>query len=203
MKAGDKVLINGAAGGLGTAAVQLAKHLGAEVTGVASTRNADLVGQQGADHFIDYTKVDFTKGPGRYDVIFDTVGKVPYSRARRALAPNGVYLSPVLSLGLLVRMLWTARFGGRKAKFSATGLLSHATLRAHLTAVRELAAEGVFTTVIDRRYELDAIAQAHRYVQGGHKRGNVVLEVPHADLAILNADRTTSLQATPAASPAA
>lgn len=189
IKPGDRVLINGAAGGLGTAAVQLAKHLGAEVTGVASGRNAELVRQQGADHFIDYTKVDFTKGAERYDVIFDTVGKVPFRRAKRALTARGVYLSPVLSLGLLARMAWTARFGGKRAKFSATGLLPHETLGAQLKAVRALLEAGAFKTVIDRHYGLDAIAEAHRYVESGHKRGNVVLEIAHTEIAILATER--------------
>ena len=113
VRPGMKVLINGAAGGLGTSAVQLAKHRGAEVTAVASGRNAGLLRQLGADHIIDYTQEDFTRGGARYDVIFDTVGKVPFRRARRGLRKGGVYLSPVLGLGLLFQMLWTSRFGRR------------------------------------------------------------------------------------------
>jgi NADPH:quinone reductase-like Zn-dependent oxidoreductase len=184
---GDKVLVNGAAGGLGTVAVQFAKHLGAEVTGVASGRNEDLVRQQGADHFVDYTREDFTAGTTRYDVIFDTVGKVSYGKAKRALKADGTYLSPVLGLGLLFQALWTSRFGRRRAKFSATGLLPHAQLREALGEVKALIEAGKIWTVIDRRYPLDAIAEAHAYVETGHKRGAVVLEVAHADVRMLAA----------------
>lgn len=185
---GQKVLINGAAGGLGTSAVQLAKHLGAEVTAVASGRNAGFLRDLGADHIIDYTTEDFTRRRSAYDVIFDTVGKVPFSKARRALTSDGVYLSPVLGLGLLFRMLWTGKFGRRKAMFSATGLLPHAELSNRLTEVKTLIEEGALKTIIDRRYGLDQIAEAHEYVQSGHKRGNVVLEIDHHDVAILAAE---------------
>lgn len=188
IRPGDKVLINGAAGGLGTAAVQLAKHFGADVTGVASGRNADLVRRQGADHFIDYTREDFTRGAERYDVIFDTVGKVSFGKARRALKADGTFLSPVLSLGLLFRMIWTARFGAQRAKFSATGMLSHDRLRKALSEVKTLIEAGKLWTVIDRRYPLDAIRDAHAYVETGHKRGTVVLEIAHADTAMLAAE---------------
>ena len=188
IRPGDKVLINGASGGLGTAAVQLAKHFGAEVTGVASGRNADLVRQQGADHFIDYTREDFTKGTRRYDVIFDTVGKVSFGKAKRVLSANGTYLSPVLNLGLLAQMIWTSRFGTKRAKFSATGLLPHETLRAALGEVKALIEAGRIWTVIDRRYPLDAIQDAHAYVEAGHKRGTVVLEIAHADTVMLAAE---------------
>ena len=184
---GQKVLINGAAGGLGTSAVQLAKHLGAEVTAVASGRNAEFLRELGADHVIDYRREDFTQRRGAYDVIFDTVGKVPFSKAKRALKSDGVYLSPVLGLGLLFTMLWTGKFGRKKAKFSATGLLPHAELRVRLGEIKALIEDGALRTVIDRRYALDAVAEAHRYVESGHKRGNVVLEIPHADVAVLAA----------------
>lgn len=184
VKPAARVLINGASGGLGTSAVQLAKHFGAEVTGVASGRNADLVRRQGADHVIDYTSEDFTRGTERYDVIFDTVGKVPFSRARRALAPDGVYLSPVISLGLLARVLWTSRFGRKKARFSATGLLPHDRLQAALGTLKSLIEGGEVWTVIDRRFALEEIADAHRYVESGHKRGNVVITVEHPESAM-------------------
>ena len=182
---GQKVLINGAAGGLGTSAVQLAKHLGAEVTAVASGRNTDFLRELGADHVIDYGREDFSQRRGAYDVIFDTVGKVPFGKARRALKADGIYLSPVL--GLLFTMLWTGKFGRKKARFSATGLLPHAELRQRLGEVKALIEDGALKTVIDRRFDLSEIAEAHRYVESGHKRGNVVLDVPHADVAILAA----------------
>jgi len=167
--------------------VQLAKHLGAEVTAVASGRNAEFLRELGADHVIDYRREDFTQRRGAYDVIFDTVGKAPFSKAKQALKSDGVYLSPVLGLGLLFTMLWTGKFGRKKAKFSATGLLPHAELRVRLGEVKALIEDGALRTVIDRRYELDAVAEAHRYVESGHKRGNVVLEIPHADVAVLAA----------------
>lgn len=176
---GQSVLINGASGGLGTAAVQLAKHFGAEVTAVASSRNAELAKELGADEFIDYTQEDFTREAARYDIIFDTVGKVGFRRARNALKPNGQYLSPVLELGILTWALWTSRVGDRKARFSATGLLPHDQLRDMLQEVTSLIARGVLTTIIDRRYPLEEIALAHAYVEGGHKRGNVVLDMGH------------------------
>lgn len=188
IRPGQKVLINGAAGGLGTSAVQLAKHLGAEVTAVASGHNAGFLRRLGADHVIDYTTEDFTRRRGAYDVIFDTVGKVPFGKARRALTSDGVYLSPVLGLGLLFRMLWTGKFGRQKAMFSATGLLPHAELSKRLMEVKTLIEDGALKTIIDRRYGLDQIAEAHEYVQSGHKRGNVVLEVDHHDVAILAAE---------------
>lgn len=188
IRPGQKVLINGAAGGLGTSAVQLAKHLGAEVTAVASWRNAAFLRDLGADHVVNYAAEDFTRRRGVYDVIFDTVGKVPFGKARRALTPDGVYLSPVLGLGLLFRMLWTGKFGRRKAMFSATGLLPHAELSNRLMEVKALIEDGALKTIIDRRYGLDQIAEAHEYVQSGHKRGNVVLEVDHHDVAILAAE---------------
>lgn len=187
IRPGQKVLINGAAGGLGTSAVQLAKDLGAEVTAVASGRNADFLRELGADHVIDYGREDFSQRRGAYDVIFDTVGKVPFGKARRALKADGIYLSPVLGLGLLFTMLWTGKFGRKKAKFSATGLLPHAELRERLGEVKGLIEDGALRTVIDRRYDLEDVAKAHRYVESGHKRGNVVIEIAHADVAVLAA----------------
>lgn len=179
IKPGMKVLINGASGGLGTSAVQLAKHLGAEVTAVASGRNAGLLRDLGADRVLDYAKDDFTRGGERFDVIFDTVGKVPFRRARKALVRGGIYLSPVLGLRLLFQMIWTRRFSSKKAKFSATGLLPHAKLREALGELRKLVEAGAMWTVVDRRYALADIADAHRYVESGHKRGNVAIVVEH------------------------
>lgn len=182
IRPGMKVLINGASGGLGTSAIQLAKYLGAEVTAVASGRNADLLRDLGADHVLDYTRQDFTREGARFDVVFDTVGRVPFRRARRALKKGGVYLSPVLGLKLLLQMIWTRRFSAKKAKFSATGLLPHAQLREALGELRELVEAGALRTVIDRRYPLAGIADAHRYVESGHKRGNVAIVVHHDDV---------------------
>lgn len=172
---GQKVLINGASGSVGTAAVQIAKYFGAEVTGVTSTRNLELVKSLGADHTVDYTKADFTTTGQIYDIIFDTIGKSPFSKSKKALAKNGIYLSPKLGFVLLLQMLWTARFGSKKAMFSATGLLPHPELRSMMGALLDMIKEGKLRTIIDRQYPLEQATEAHRYVDTGRKRGNVVL----------------------------
>ncbi len=172
---GHSVLINGAPGSLGTAAVQIAKHFGATVTGVCSTANLDMVTALGADTVIDYTAEDFTRARQTYDIIFDTVGKSSFSRCQNALKENGVYLSPVLKLPLLLQMIRTASVGTRKAKFSATGLRPAPELQALLQEVKGLIEAGKLTSVLDRRYPLEQIAEAHRYVEKGHKKGNVVI----------------------------
>ena len=168
-------MINGASGSLGTAAVQLAKHFGAEVTGVCSTSNLSMVKALGADYVIDYTVQDFTKLEKKYDIIYDTVGKRSFSSCKKVLTANGVYLSPVLSLSLLVQMLWTSLFSGKQAKFSATGLRPIPELRRLLEELKELLAKEKLKTVIDRTYNLAQIVEAHTYVDTGHKKGNVVI----------------------------
>lgn len=188
VKPGMKVLINGASGGLGTSAVQLAKHLGAEVTGVASGANLDLVAEMGADHLIDYRRENFTTGDVKYDVIFDLAGKVPFGKAKRALTVDGTYLSPVMSFGIFLQMAWTKRFGRQKAKFAATGLLPHEQLRAALVEVIALIEAGKMWTVIDRSFPIEQIREAHRMVEQGGKRGNVVVTIAHAEAARLAAE---------------
>jgi len=175
IQSGQKVLINGASGSLGTAAVQLAKSFGAQVTGVCSTANLELVKSLGADEVMDYTKEDFTQTGQTYDIIYDTVGKSSFARCKPALTRTGTFVSPVLSLPLLVQMMWTSKVGSRKAKFSATGILPAPKLRELLEEVKSLIEAGKLKTVIDRRYPLDEIAEAHRYVDRGHKKGNVVV----------------------------
>lgn len=175
VSSGQRVLINGASGSLGTAAVQLAKHLGAEVTGVCSTANVDLVRSLGADYVIDYTKTDFTKTGKTYDVIFDTVGKSSFSSSKAALTANGLYLSPVLGLGLLLQMLRTGLFGAKKAIFSATGLQPHPELKQLLEKLTALLQSQQLRIVIDKRFPLEQTPKAHQYVDQGHKRGNVVI----------------------------
>ena len=177
VQAGQRVLINGAAGGLGTAAIQLAKHFGAEVTAVCSGRNAGMVRELGADHVIDYTQEDFTKNGQSYDVIYDTVGKRSYRESKGALTRNGIYMSPVLSMPLLLQMLWTSKIGSKRAKFSATGLLPAPVLRGMLGDIKALYEAKVVTTIIDRSYPFEEIVEAHRHVDTGHKRGNVVLSL--------------------------
>lgn len=177
IQGGQKVLVNGAAGSLGSAAVQIARYLGAEVTGVCSTSNLEFVRSLGADKVIDYTETDFTQAEDAYDIIFDTVGKSSFSRCKGVLRENGVYLSPVLKLPLLFQMIWTSRFERKKARFSATGLRPGEELRGLLKELESLYAKGRLRTVIDRCYPLERTAEAHRYVDTGHKRGNVVLTI--------------------------
>ena len=175
IQSGQRVLINGASGSIGTAAVQLAKYFGAHVTGVCSTANVDMVKSLGADEVIDYTQGDFTRNGQTYDVIFDTVGKSSYARCKGALAEHGVYLNPVLGLPLLLNMLWTSRADGKKALFMATGLRPANEKKRDLAFLTELVEAGQLRAVVDRRYSLDQAAEAHRYVETGHKKGNIVI----------------------------
>lgn len=174
---GQKVLINGASGSLGTAAVQLAKAFGAEVTGVCSSSNEQMVKALGADHVIAYDKVDFTKTGKTYDIIYDTVGKLSYCDCRPALTKKGSYISPVLSFSLLIYMLVTSIFSSKKAKFSATGMLPLEKLRPLFKQLTMLFKQGKIKSVVDRSFPLAEIADAHRYVDLGHKKGNVVLSL--------------------------
>jgi NADPH:quinone reductase-like Zn-dependent oxidoreductase len=177
LQTGQRILINGASGSLGSAAVQIAKSLGAEVTGVCSSTNLEMVKSLGADKVIDYTTTDFTQTDQTYDIIFDTVGKSSFLRCQGSLSEQGIYLSPVLGLPLLLQMIWTSKVGNKKAKFSATGLRSASELRVLLHQLKELIESGKIQTVMDRSYPLEQTAEAHRYVDQGHKKGNVVILV--------------------------
>ena len=179
IQSGHRVLINGASGSLGTSAVQLGHYFDAEVTGVCGTSNVEMVKSLGADHVIDYRIEDFTESAETYDIIFDTVGKSSFSRAKGSLTDDGVYISPVLGLPLLLRMLWTSAVGRKKAKFSATGMLPESDLRDMLEELKMLIETGKLRMVIDRKYPLELIVEAHRYVDAGHKRGNVVVTLNH------------------------
>jgi len=178
---GQKVLINGASGSIGTFAVQLAKNFGADVTGVCSGANVEMVTSLGANRVIDYTKADFTNGGEAFDIIFDTVGKSSFSRCKGVLTLNGVYLSPVLTLGTLLQMVWTSIIGSKKAKFAATGMRTPGDQAQDLTFLTHLLEQGKIKPIIDRRYPLTEIAEAHRYVDQGHKKGNVVITMKHDD----------------------
>lgn len=179
LQIGQSILINGASGSLGTAAVQIAKYLGAKVTAVCSTKNVELVKSLGADQVIDYTKEDFLKNGQTYDIIYDTVGKSSFSKCKTSLKEKGQYISPVLGLNLLGQVIWTSIFGNKKAKFSATGTLPKAKLKSFLLKIKKLYASGNLTTVIDSKYPLEETAKAHQYIDKGHKRGNIVIQ-PHS-----------------------
>jgi NADPH:quinone reductase-like Zn-dependent oxidoreductase len=174
IQSGQKVLIFGASGGVGNFAVQLAKYFGAEVTGVCSTPKLELVKSLGADRVIDYTKEDFTKRDEIYDIIFDTVGKSPFSGSKRSLKKEGFYLFATFGLPRLLRILWLKLTSSTKA---ITGLLKETT--EDLIFLRELIEAGKIKAVIDRRYPLEQTAEAHRYVETGQKIGNVVITVDH------------------------
>ena len=173
---GQKVLIIGASGSIGTAAVQLARNFGAEVTGVCSTTNLELVKSLGADKVIDYTKEDFTKSDEAYDIIFDTVGKSSFSRCKGSLKKNGCYL-PTVGLINYVLMLWTKIIGGKKVIAGMS-----VEKREALIFIRELIEAGKLKPVIDKHYSLEQAAEAHRYVEKGHKKGNVVITVAHHNI---------------------
>ncbi|MFC2045911.1 NAD(P)-dependent alcohol dehydrogenase [Chloroflexota bacterium] len=175
IQSGQKVLINGASGSIGTSAVQLAKYFGAEVTGVCSTTNLEMVKSLGADKVIDYTTEDFTKSGQTYDIIFDTVGKSSFSRCKSSLKQKGNYLTAAAPLTIFPQMLWTSKIGSKKAMIVLTGLLPSSEKTKNLVFLKELIEAGKIEAVIDRRYPLEQTAEAHRYVEKGHKKGNVVI----------------------------
>ncbi len=173
IKKGDRVLINGASGGVGTACVAVARHFGAEVTGVCSTANVELVQSLGASRVIDYTKADFTKDGEQYDIIVDTAGTAPFSRSDAALKAGGRLLLVLGPLTALLGALWVALT--RKKRVIA----GPASVRLEdLHALAALAEAGEYKPVIGRIYALEQIVDAHRYVDTGHKRGNVIIMMP-------------------------
>lgn len=174
---GQKVLIYGASGAVGTYAVQLAKYFGAEVTGVCSSKNRDLVLELGADKVIDYSTEDFTKNMQTYDIIFDTVGKLKFSKCKHSLSSKGIYLTTMPSLAILLQMLYTALRKGRKAVFSATGLIKAEKRIDWLELLARLSSKRKIKAIIDRYYPLEQLNEAHRYVGEGHKTGNVVITI--------------------------
>jgi NADPH:quinone reductase-like Zn-dependent oxidoreductase len=174
VRAGQDLLIIGASGAIGSAGVQLAKHFGARVTGVCSGANAELVKALGADNVIDYAKEDFTKSGNTYDLIFDVVGATTFDRARHSLKPNGVFLQNIMELSDIVRVLRTSVAGGKKIKGGvAIGNM------ANMGLITALAEAGTLRPVIDRSHPLERIAEAFKYVEQGHKKGNVVITVAH------------------------
>jgi NADPH:quinone reductase-like Zn-dependent oxidoreductase len=176
---GQTVLIYGASGSVGSAAVQLARYYGAEVTGVCSTTNLEWVKALGADQVIDYTQEDFTENGKTYDLIFDTVGKISFSACKGSLTDEGIYLTTVPSPILMFQALRPAKRGSKKAKFMAAGLRPAREKIKDLVFLTKLLEAGIIKPVIDRFYPLEQIPEAHRYVATGHKKGNVVITVEH------------------------
>jgi NADPH:quinone reductase-like Zn-dependent oxidoreductase len=179
IESANTVLINGASGSLGTFGIQLAKYYGAEVTGVCSTTNVEMVKSLGADHVVDYTVEDFTKTGQSYDIIFDAVNKSSFSRCKGTLTQGGRYIFTGPTPSNMLQTLWTAKIGDKKALMTAPGLRPASEKAENLVFLAELVEAGKLKSVIDRRYALEEIAEAHRYVEKGHKKGNVVLTVAH------------------------
>jgi NADPH:quinone reductase-like Zn-dependent oxidoreductase len=173
IKSGQKVLIFGASGSLGVSAIQLAKYFGAEVTGVCSKENIELVKSLGADKVIDYTKDDFTRNGPVYDIVYDTLGKSSFSGCVRSLKKNGIYLRAVnLSLPPIIQGIWTSFTTSKKV----IGGIA-AERKENLIFLKEVIESGKLKPVIDKRYPLEQLVAAHEYVEKGHKKGNVAITV--------------------------
>lgn len=174
LRQSDNVLIFGASGSVGTAAVQLAKSVGATVTAVCSTRNIELVRSLGADRVIDYTKEDFQKSEEKYDIIFDTIGATNHSKCIRMLNPGGRLLLTEFGFSTMVRVLWHSIFGSKRIVIGASNFHWKPE---DLERFNKLISEGRLSAVVNRTYPIEEIAEAHRYVESGRKRGNVVIAV--------------------------
>ncbi len=176
LQSGEKVLVNGASGGVGTAAVQLAKHFEADVTGVCSTANVELVRSLGASHVSDYTKEDFTQNGETYDIIVDTAGTAPFSRSKASLKERGRLLMVLGGLPDMLRIPWVSMTSSKKV------IAGPAAGRAEdLRFLAGLAEADEFKPVIDRCYPFEQIAEAHSYVDTGRKKGNVIITLEHDD----------------------
>ena len=175
IQSGQKVLINGASGSIGSAAVQLAKYYGAEVTGVCSTPRLELVKSLGADKVIDYTEEDFTESGETYDLIFDILGRSSFSRCKSSLKQNGRYLLASFKMKQLFQMLWTSIIGSKKV-ICALSLESPEDL----IFIKELIEAGKIKAAIDKLFPLEQTAEAHRYVEKGHKKGHLAISVEHS-----------------------
>jgi NADPH:quinone reductase-like Zn-dependent oxidoreductase len=176
IQSGERVLINGASGAVGTAAIQLAKHFGADVTGVCSTANVELVRSLGASHVIDYTKEDFTQNGETYDIIVDTVGTALFSRSKASLKEGGRLLMVIAGLPDMLQAPLVSMSSSKKVIAGPV-----ATRAEDLLFLAKLAETGEFKPVIDRRYPFEQIAEAHRYVDTGRKKGNVVITLGYDD----------------------
>lgn len=174
LQRGQKILINGAGGSIGTYAIQLAKHFGLEVTAVDSTAKLEMLRDVGADHVVDYTQEDFTQNGQVYDVIFDVVGTLSFSRTKGSIRPDGTYLLANPIRGQIISGPWTRMTSSHKVMMeTASGTV------ADLVYLRELVEAGELKTVIDRTYPLEELVEAHRYLETGAKQGNVVITVDH------------------------
>jgi NADPH:quinone reductase-like Zn-dependent oxidoreductase len=169
---GQKVLINGASGGIGTFAVQLAKIYGTEVTGVCSTTNQEMVKSIGADYVIDYTKEDFTERVDEYDIIFDAVRKNTFAKCKNALTSKGIYVTTEFGPGIMLQMRMNSNPNGKRV----VGMLMKVDVE-DLAYLRELIEAGKIKPIIDRTYSLEEIADAHRYVEKGHAKGKVIIKI--------------------------
>jgi len=169
---GQKILINGAGGSIGTSGVQLAKYFGAEVTAVDHTEKLDMLRSIGADHVIDYTREDFTRNGQTYDVIFDVVGKSPFGRSIKSLADNGYYLIANPNFSKMMRGRWTSMRSSKKVVLEMTKQKTE-----DLIYLRTLIEDGILKTVIDREFPLEQTAAAHEYVETGKKKGNVIINI--------------------------
>lgn len=176
IQSGQKVLVYGASGSVGTASIQVAKYFGAEVTGVCSTANLELVKSLGADMVIDYTQEDFTKDGQTYDIIFDTVGKSSFLRCKNSLKQEGLYLDSG-NFATVFLMLWTSKFSRKKAILAATYMKPARETAQDLVFIKEMVEAEKIQPVIDRRYPLEQTAEAHKYVETGRKKGNVIITV--------------------------
>jgi NADPH:quinone reductase-like Zn-dependent oxidoreductase len=172
LRNGQSILVYGASGAIGTAAVQLAKHFGADVTAVCSTKNVDLVRSLGADRVVDYTREDFTSDGRRYDIIFDAVGRHSFRRCRRSLEQGGIYLATD-GLRNLFLTLWTSRIGDKRVLFPIPPRYT----KKDVLLLKELIETGTYRAVVDRCYSMEDVVEATRYVETEHKIGNVVLTI--------------------------
>ena len=177
IRRGQRVLVNGASGSIGSIAVQVAKYLGAHVTGVCSGANIVLVESLGAEHVIDYTKDDFTAIGKTWDIIFDTVGKRSFTACKKALSPNGIYLTTVLNAIILFDMLRTAKLGSRRATIAFAGLRPPEKKAEDLAFLNERVQDGSVKGIVDRCFPLEDIVNAHRHVDTGHKKGSIVVQM--------------------------
>lgn len=167
---GQKVLVNGASGGIGSAMVQLAKYYGAEVTGVCGTPRLEYVRALGVDSVIDYNTEDFTQSCKTYDLIIDILGKSSFSRCKKALTPNGKYLLASFKMKPVFQMMWTSLFGSQKVICAFSSESAN-----DLIFVKELAEAGKYKSIVDKVFPMDRAAEAHRYAESGSKKGNVII----------------------------